>query len=99
MASAFLISQSKREVLGILAEGFIGLMPKTNDRIRPTKETAKLREIDCPSCKERVLFRKVRKPRFDCHGFEIYHFDCEKCGAFLVGIIDPQDGALLLSVP
>jgi len=83
----------------ILAEGFISLMPKTTNRIRPANETAKFREIECPSCKERLLFLRARKPRFDSHGFELYHFDCKQCGAFLVGIIDPLDGALLLSTP
>ena len=36
-------------------------------------------------------------PKFDTQGFESYQLNCKYCGAALVGVIDPCDGALLLS--
>jgi ribosomal protein S27E len=59
-------------------------------------ETSRFREIECPKCKARFLFRRSRAPRFDSHGFEAYELACKSCGASLTGIIDPFDGALLL---
>ena len=68
------------------------MLTKTN------KETARLREVECPRCSARFLFRRARTLRFDNHGFESYELDCKFCGASLAGIIDPLDGTLLLSV-
>jgi len=61
------------------------------------KEAIWLREVECAKCKTRFLFRRARIPHFDSHGFESYKLDCKFCGASLAGIIDPYDGALLLS--
>ena len=82
---------------GFLAEGFIGLMPATNNRTRPRKEAPRLRNVECPKCKGRLSFRRARAPRFDSHGFESYQLNCKHCGASLTGIIDPYDGTLLLT--
>ena len=67
----------------------VSVLTKTN------KEAARLREVECPQCNAR--FRRARTPRVDSHGFESYELDCRFCGVSLAGIIDPLDGALLLS--
>jgi C4-type Zn-finger protein len=72
-------------------------MTETNKRTRIQKRTSRLREVECPKCKARFLFRRAQVPHFDSHGFESYELDCSHCGASLTGIIDPFDGALLLS--
>jgi hypothetical protein len=61
------------------------------------KGASRLREVECPKCKARFLFRRPRAPHFDSNGFESYELDCRHCGASLVGIIDPYDGTLLMS--
>ena len=94
-----LLSRAEREVSGFLAEGFIGLMLETNNRTRPRKEARRLRDIECPNCEARFFFRRARIPHFDSSGFESYQFVCMHCGASLAGVIDPFDGALLLSTP
>ena len=76
---------------GFLAEGLIGLMPATNNAALPRKE------VECPNCEARLLFRRARIPHFDSSGFESYQFVCMHCGASMAGVIDPFDGALLLS--
>ena len=81
--------------VGILAAGAIGVMTETDKQ----KRAARLRDVECPKCKARFLFRRARVPRFDSHGFESYQLHCEHCGASFVGVIDPYDGALLLSAP
>jgi hypothetical protein len=69
-------------------------MTETNKQ----KWAARLREVECPKCKARFLFRRASVPHFDSDGFESYELDCKLCGASLAGIIDPFDGTLLLSV-
>ena len=44
------------------------------------------------------MFRRVRVPRFDAHGFEVYKFACKSCGVSLADIVDPFDRRPLLSV-
>jgi hypothetical protein len=51
----------------------------------------------CPTCHAGLSFRRSRTPNIDTCGFESYRLDCPECGAALAGIIDPADGALLLS--
>jgi uncharacterized Zn finger protein len=55
-------------------------------------------EIECPQCKARSVFQRTAFPRIDSSGFECYSLKCQNCGAALVGIIDPFDDKLLLSV-
>lgn len=50
----------------------------------------------CPACRGRLTFRGSAPPRIDACGFETYALDCPRCGATLVGVIDPLDGTLLL---
>jgi hypothetical protein len=62
-----------------------------------TKEAARLRQVECPKCHAQFLFRLPGRVHFDSHGFESYALACESCHVLLNGIIDPFDGALLLS--
>jgi hypothetical protein len=62
-----------------------------------TKEAARLRQVECPKCHAQFLFRLPSRLHFDSHGFESYVLDCKRCRLVLNGIIDPFDGALLLS--
>jgi hypothetical protein len=55
-------------------------------------------EIKCPQCEARSVFHRAKCPRIDSSGFETYSFECQGCGASIVGIIDPYDDKLLLSV-
>jgi uncharacterized Zn finger protein len=55
-------------------------------------------QIECPQCKAHSVFHRAAFPHFDSSGFESYSIKCQNCGTFLVGIIDPFDDKLLLSV-
>ncbi len=55
------------------------------------------RLVKCPRCKESFMFRRPKSLRFDHHGFESYSLCCEYCRTFLIGIVDPFDGTLLVS--
>jgi len=59
---------------------------------------SQFRQAECPQCKSRFSFRRTRPPHFDDEGFESYEFHCDHCGTSLVGVIDPYDGKLLLSI-
>ena len=61
------------------------------------KRASGFRRAKCPSC-NRFVFCGVDASRFDCYGFEVYDFDCGFCRTPLIGVIDPSDEALLLSV-
>ena len=39
---------------------------------------------------------KPARAQFDACGFERCEFECHLCGAYFVGIVDPQDGANLV---
>jgi MYXO-CTERM domain-containing protein len=54
--------------------------------------------VTCPACNAPVTVYRPPTPRIDACGFESYSFECERCGAMLAGIIDPQDDALLVSL-
>jgi len=51
----------------------------------------------CPQCSAQLAHGRSSAPDIDACGFESYHFNCETCGASLVGIVDPADDALLIS--
>jgi hypothetical protein len=50
----------------------------------------------CPKCGVRVVVHRILIPDIDSSGFENYFLKCG-CGAWLIGIIDPYDEALLLT--
>jgi hypothetical protein len=77
-------------VLGFSPKGSVGVMTETNK--------SRIREVECPKCKSRFLFRRARIPHIDEQGFESYKLNCKFCRSSLAGVIDPFDGALLLSV-
>lgn len=52
----------------------------------------------CLQCTAQITFSRTGDPRIDQYGFESYRFFCEQCGATLVGIVAPEDEALLLSL-
>jgi hypothetical protein len=54
-------------------------------------------EIQCPKCRTFFTFRRPGHALFDSAGFESYEFECRDCRAVLVGLVDPFDGALLIS--
>jgi RNase P subunit RPR2 len=72
-----------------------GVMPRKKTK---QQHDPRIRIVECPKCKTQFIFRRKANARFDDHGFESYRLGCESCGAFLVGIIDPFDGALLVSI-
>jgi hypothetical protein len=54
--------------------------------------------VTCPKCKSRLKFIRPTLPHIDECGFESHRFRCESCESLLAGIIDPSDGALLVSL-
>jgi hypothetical protein len=54
--------------------------------------------VTCPKCKHRSGFIRATPPHVDSCGFESHSCRCVRCASFLVGVIDPLDGALLVSV-
>jgi hypothetical protein len=55
-------------------------------------------QIECPQCHARRAFQRASAPRLDSSGFESYQLQCQNCHVALVGIVDPFDGKLLLSL-
>jgi predicted nucleic acid-binding Zn ribbon protein len=53
--------------------------------------------VECPRCTTRLKIIRRRVPLIDSCGFESYSFECDGCGARLVGIVDPFDDKLLVS--
>ena len=53
--------------------------------------------VTCPRCDALLVFFRSSNPHIDDCGFESYRLECKQCHAPLAGIIDPSDGALLLS--
>jgi hypothetical protein len=62
-----------------------------------SEKASQLGQAECPNCTARLWFAQALLPKFDTQGFESYELNCEYCGAALAGVIDPRDGALLLS--
>ena len=63
-----------------------------------TSNTTKLEKVACPKCDASLKFYRSDKPHIDECGFESYSFKCSACGSTLVGIIDPADDMLLLTI-
>jgi transposase-like protein len=55
------------------------------------------RRVKCPKCGAQLEFRRSTKAIFDSRGFVSCKFTCQQCRTFMTGIIDPFDGALLVS--
>ncbi len=63
-----------------------------------TSNVSKLEKAACPKCDAQFKFYRADKPHIDECGFESYSLKCQVCGAELVGIVDPADDTLLLSI-
>ena len=51
----------------------------------------------CPKCGADVVLHRTLNPHIDSSGLESYFLKCNQCSAWLIGIIDPYDEALLLT--
>ena len=63
-----------------------------------TSNVTKLGKVACPKCSVSLKFYRSDKPHIDECGFESYSLRCRACGSMLVGIIDPADDKLLLTI-
>jgi hypothetical protein len=55
------------------------------------------RSVKCPKWGAQLEFRRSTKTTFDSRGFVSCKLSCQHCRTFMTGIIDPFDGALLVS--
>jgi hypothetical protein len=62
-----------------------------------SEEGERTTAASCPKCGADVVLRRTLNPHVDSSGFENYFLKCNQCGAWLIGIIDPYDGTLLLT--
>ena len=53
--------------------------------------------VECPKCAARLTIIRRPVPFIESCGFESYSFECDGCGARVVGIVDPFDNKLLVS--
>ena len=63
-----------------------------------TSNLSKPEKVACPKCDASLKFYRSDKPHIDECAFESYSFKCRACGSILVGIIDPADDKLLLTI-
>jgi hypothetical protein len=63
-----------------------------------TSNLSKPEKVACPKCDASLVFYRSDDPHIDECGFESYSLKCRACGSMLVGIIDPADDALRLTV-
>jgi hypothetical protein len=63
-----------------------------------TSNVSKPEKIACSKCDASTVFYRSENPQIDECGFESYSFKCRACGSVLVGIIDPADDTLLLTI-
>ena len=62
-----------------------------NDKKRGESVTA----AACPQCGSRLAVSRVSKPGAASDGREGYFIQCQECGTWLTGTIDPNDEAFL----
>ena len=63
-----------------------------------TSNVSKLGKAACPKCNASLKFYRSDKPHIDECVFESYSLKCSACGSALVGIIDPVDDGILLTI-
>jgi hypothetical protein len=63
-----------------------------------TSNATKSEKVACPKCDASIKFYRSDQPHIDESGFESYSFKCRACGSMLIGIIDPADDTLLVTV-
>ncbi len=54
--------------------------------------------LACPGCDAVLEYACHATPGVDECGFESYRFRCGACGVVVLGIVDPADQTLLLTV-
>jgi hypothetical protein len=59
---------------------------------------AKSEKVACPNCAAALMIQRSDRPQIDECGFESYSLNCRACGSALVGIVDPLDDRLLLTI-
>jgi hypothetical protein len=59
---------------------------------------SKSEKVACPQCDASLTLYRSDRPHIDECGFESYTLKCGACGSVLVGIIDPIEDKLLVSV-
>jgi RNase P subunit RPR2 len=59
---------------------------------------AKSEKAACPNCAAALMIQRSDRAQIDECGFESYSLQCRACGSALVGIVDPLDDRLLLTV-
>jgi hypothetical protein len=63
-----------------------------------TSKVLALKKAACPRCDASLTIFRSENPYIDECGFESYSLKCGACGSALVGIIDPTDDKLLVTV-
>jgi hypothetical protein len=63
-----------------------------------TSSVSKSKKVACPKCDASLKFHRGDTPHIDECGFQSYSLRCRGCGSMLVGIIDPADDTLLLTI-
>lgn len=59
---------------------------------------SKSEKVACPGCAASLMVYRSDNPQIDECGFESYSLTCRACGSALVGIVDPLDDKLLLTI-
>jgi len=63
-----------------------------------TSSVLKSENIACLKCDPSFKFYRSDRPHIDGSGFESYSLTCKVCGLMFVGIVDPRDDMLLLTI-
>ena len=63
-----------------------------------TSNATKSEKVACPKCDASIELYRSDQPHIDESGFESYSFKCRACGSMLIGIIDPADDTLLVTI-
>ncbi len=63
-----------------------------------TSNAAKSEKMACPGCAASLVIYRSNSPQIDECGFESYSLKCRECRSALVGIVDPLDDKLLLTI-
>jgi DNA-directed RNA polymerase subunit RPC12/RpoP len=63
-----------------------------------TSNATKSEKVACPKCDASIKIFRSDQPHVDESGFESYSFKCRACGSTLIGIVDPADDTLLVTI-
>jgi hypothetical protein len=64
-------------------------------RLRNVEEP---KELQCPHCGQLFAFQRTSIPELSASGLETHELECRQCGMNLVGVVDPWDDQILLSL-